>query len=235
MSSTSDIQARYKAEAANRAVSFVESGMKLGLGSGSTATLALRGVAERLRAGELRDIIGFPSSRQIETEARQLGVPLMADDMPEVLDLTIDGADEVDPNLNVIKGAGGAMLREKIVAQASRRVMIIVDESKPSAQLGSRHSAPVEVLPFGWQSQARYLESIGGVARLRYASTGAPFITDSGNWVIDCDFGPIADPAGLDTMLNGRAGIVGHGLFVGLVTDVIVAGRDGVRHLRRSV
>ena len=220
----------YKQLAAEHAVSFVESGMVVGLGTGSTAIFATRRLADLLRRGTLRDVLGFATSRATWEEARRLGIPLIAEDMPRALDLTIDGADEVDPQLNVIKGGGGALLREKIVAQASRRVIITVDDSKLSPRLGTRHPVPVEVLNFAWQSQLRFLESLSARVEVRQNPDGTQFATDSGNMILDCDFGPIADLAALASTLGSRAGLVEHGLFLGLVTDVIVAGAAGLQH-----
>ena len=151
-----------------------------------------------------------------------------------MVDLTIDGADEVDPALDVIKGGGGALLREKIVAQATHREIIVVDESKLSPALGTRWSVPVEVVSFGWPVQVAFLGSLGGKATLRRLEDGTPFVTDQGNYILDCEFGPLADPVPLGDRLDARAGIVEHGLFLGLVSDVIVAGPDGVRHLERG-
>lgn len=151
-----------------------------------------------------------------------------------MIDLTFDGADEVDPALNLIKGGGGALLREKIVAQASRREIIIVDESKLSPTLGTHWAVPVEVIPFGWRSQAAYLESLGAQVLLRPGDDGTPFKTDQSNLILDCDFGPISDPVSLGARMDARTGIVAHGLFLELATDVIVAGALGVRHLRRE-
>jgi ribose 5-phosphate isomerase A len=225
---------QYKQAAAEYAVGLVRDGMRVGLGSGSTAILAVRLIGQMLRDGRLRDITGMPTSRATEDEARRLGIPLMSDELPAELDLTIDGADEVDPHFNVIKGGGGALLREKIVAQASRREVIVVDESKPSPLLGTRFALPVEVTRFGRGAQARYLESLGARVMARAGGDGAPFLTDSGNLILDCAFGPIADAAALAEQLNRRAGIVEHGLFIGLVTDVIVAGAGGVRRLKRG-
>jgi ribose 5-phosphate isomerase A len=232
--SKNDPLARYKAEAARRAVEFVQSGMALGFGSGSTAILAVRFLGELLAHGRLIDIVGLPTSRATADEAARLGIPLLSDEAPRDLDLTIDGADEVDPQLNLIKGGGGALTREKIVSQASRRVVIVMDETKLSPLLGTHCALPVEVLPFGWRSQARYLESLGVRLDLRQGLDGAPFLTDSGNLILDCHFGPIPDPDGLAARLSGRAGIIEHGLFLGLATDLIVAGRSGVRHQSRQ-
>jgi len=223
---------RFKQQAAWRAVEFVESGMVVGLGHGSTVAFALHRIARLLQEGQLRDVLGVPCSRQVEAEARRLDIPLTTLEEHPVVDLTIDGADEVDPDLNLIKGGGGALLREKIVAQASRREIIVVDESKLSPALGTRWPVPVEVVPFGWRSQAAYLESLGAEVTLRRGSDGTPFRTDQDNLILDCRFGPIPHPAELAARLDRRAGIVEHGLFLGLATDVIVAGDRGLQHLR---
>ncbi len=222
-----------KLEAAIHAVTFLRSGMIVGLGHGSTAILAVRGLAEKLAAGELRDIVGIPCSRQIEAEARRLGIPLTTLEDQPVVDVTIDGADEVDPALNVIKGGGGALLREKIIAQASRREIIVVDESKLSPALGTHWAVPAEVIPFGWRTQAAYLEALGARVCLRAGRDGQPFMTDQGNYILDSAFGPLPEPGSLAGRLDARTGIVAHGLFLGLVTDVIVAGPAGIRHLKR--
>ncbi|RMF38338.1 MAG: ribose-5-phosphate isomerase RpiA [Chloroflexi bacterium] len=228
-----DVQ-QLKRQAAERAVEFVESGMVVGLGHGSTTAFALRRLARLLQDGQLHDILGVPCSSHTEAEARRLGIPLTTLEEHPVVDLTIDGADEVDPALNLIKGGGGALLREKIVAQASRREIIVVDETKLSPALGTRWAVPVEVIPFGWRSQAAYLESLGAEVVLRRREDGTPFRTDQGNLILDCRFGPLPDPAPLAAQIKARTGIVEHGLFLGLATDVIVAGREGVRHLRRD-
>ena len=224
-----------KREAAERAVELVRSGMALGLGHGSTAHYALLKVAALLRSGELRQVMGVPCSAHVEREARELGIPLTTLEEHPVLDLTIDGADEVDPEMNLIKGGGGALLREKIVAQASRREAIVVDEGKLSPALGTRCPVPVEVVPFGWKTHLQFLEKLGAQVVLRLASAGGPFQTDQGNLVLDCRFDPIRDPHVLAGELEGRAGIVGHGLFRRLTTDLFVAERAGVHHLRSGV
>ena len=223
-----------KQRAADQVLTYIRSGMIVGLGAGSTAILAVRGLAEKLSRGELTDILGIPCSRVIEAEARRLGIPLTTLEDHPVIELTFDGADEVDPALNLIKGGGGALLREKLVAQSSRREIIIVDESKLSPALGTHWAVPVEVIPFGWRTQAAYLENLGARVNLRPGEDGAPFVTDQGNLILDSAFGPIADPAGLGARLDGRTGIVAHGLFLGLATDVLVAGAWGVKHLRRE-
>jgi ribose 5-phosphate isomerase A len=222
-----------KRQAAERAVEFVESGMVVGLGFGSTARYAVERIAQRLATGDLRDIVAVPTALQVEREARRLGIPLTSLDEHPQIDLTIDGADEVDPNLDLIKGGGGALLREKIVAQASRREIIVVDESKLSEKLGTRFPVPVEVLPFGRGAMAQYLEQLGAAIALRLAPSGQPFETDQGNWILDATFGPLEDPRPVADQLDREAGIVAHGLFLGLATDVIVAGQGGLRHLHR--
>jgi ribose 5-phosphate isomerase A len=229
-----------KQQAADEVLRYIRSGMIVGLGAGSTAILAVRGLAQKLSRGELTDIQGVPCSRVIEAEARRLGIPLTTLEDHPVIDLTFDGADEVDPALNLIKGGGGALLREKIVALASRREIIIVDESKLSPALGTHWAVPVEVIPFGWRTQAAYLESMGAKVRMRPGEnspeySGMPFQTDQGNLILDCDFGPISDPVSLGARMDARTGIVAHGLFLGLATDVIVAGAQGIKHLQREV
>jgi ribose 5-phosphate isomerase A len=224
---------RLKQQAAENAVDYVRPGMVVGLGYGSTALLAVRRIGHLLRSGELRDVTGVPCARGVEEEARRLGIPLTTLEEHPVIDLTIDGADEVSPTLDMIKGAGGAMLHEKIVAQASRREIIVVDERKLVPTLGTRAPVPVEVLPFGWKSQMSYLESIGARAVLR-SDGDRPFRTDEGNFILDCEFGPITDPPSLAARIKGRGGIVEHGMFLGLATDVIVARESGIEHLRRD-
>lgn len=221
----------FKQQAAERAVDFIESGMVVGLGVGSTAIFAVRRLAQLIGAGKLREILGVPCSLQTSEEAARLGIPLTTLDEHPVVNLTIDGADEVDPHFNLIKGGGGALLREKIVAQASQREIIVVDENKRSDRLGTRWAVPVEVLPFGWRAQSLFLESLGARVTLR-EKAGVAYHTDQANLILDANFGPIPDPAELAYQLNQRAGIVEHGLFIGLATDVIVAGPDGIRHLK---
>jgi ribose 5-phosphate isomerase A len=227
-------QTQLKQQAADYAVQFVESGTVVGLGHGSTALLAVRGIAQRVRAGSLTGILGVPCSVVIEGEAQRLGIPLTTLDDHPVVDLTIDGADEVAPSLDVIKGGGGAFLREKMVAQATRREIIIVDESKLSPALGTRSPVPVEVVRFGLRAQVAYLEDLGARVAVRRTADGAPYETDQGNLILDCSFDPIADPAQLARRLESRAGIVEHGLFLGLATEVVVAGANGIQHLKRE-
>ena len=232
--SSSDPRAKLKQEAAEFAVQFVHSGMVVGLGTGSTAIFATRRIGALLRSSKLNDITAFATSKATQEEAEQLGIPMMDDSLPLAIDLTIDGADEVDPQFNLIKGGGGALFREKIVAQASAREIIVVDDSKLSDRLGTRFALPVEVSPFGWRSQLRFLESLGARCIIRKnKQDGSQFVTDSGNMILDCNFGPIADVNALAAQLGARAGIIEHGLFLGIATDVIVAGESGIRHLKR--
>ena len=221
-----------KQQAGEYAARFVESGMIVGLGSGSTAIFATRRIAQRIHSGDLTDILAVPTSLATEAAAIDLGIPLTALTGDTRIDITIDGADEVDPDFNLIKGGGGAHLREKIVAQATERLVIVVDDSKLVDQLGRSWAIPVEVIRFGWESQAAYLQSLGATPILRMDG-GQPFQTDQGNLILDAAFGPIADPAALAATLSARAGIVEHGLFINMARDVVVAGPDGIRHLRR--
>ena len=225
-----ELQTLQKKQAGEAAALLVESGMVIGLGHGSTAIWALRLIAARLHEGVLRDITAVPCSSQVAQDARQAGIPLTDfNDIPAI-DLTIDGADEVDPHFNLIKGAGGALLREKIVAQASRREIIVVDGAKLVPRLGARCRLPVEIVPFGLAAQLRYLEDMGADVLLRRTARGEPFRTDQGNLLADCRFGPLASPEKLATALEQRAGLAGHGLFLGLATDLLVADASGVHH-----
>ena len=225
---------RLKEQAACRAVEFVQSGMIVGLGHGSTALYAVRRIAELIRSGILQNIRGVPCSRKVFEDARKLGIPLTTLNRSPVIDLTIDGADEVDEHLNLIKGGGGALLREKIVAQASLCEIIIVDESKMSSVLGTKCAVPIEVVPFGWKTHIFSLEKNGAEVKPRKNSDGKLFKTDQGNIILDANFGPISDPTELAADLRARAGVIEHGLFIGIATDVIVAGKAGLRHLERD-
>ena len=220
----------HKQAAAERAVEFVASGMIVGLGSGSTTGFAIRRIGALLQQRVLRNLLGVPTSAATEAEARRLGIPIAEPGWQGAIDLTIDGADEVDPALDLIKGGGGALLREKIVAQASRREIIVVDETKLSPALGTSRALPVEVLGFGWRSQARYLESLGARVSVRSRPDGGAFATDQGNLILDCAFGPILRPTELAADLGSRAGVVEHGLFLRLATDLIVGGDAGITH-----
>ncbi|WP_375770789.1 ribose-5-phosphate isomerase RpiA [Archangium gephyra] len=224
--------ARFKRLAAERAVESIQPGMVVGLGSGSTAAFVVHRLAALRAEGKLSGVVGVPTSVGTEELARSLGVPLTTLEEHPVVDLTIDGADEVDSHLRLIKGGGGALLREKIVAQASRRVLIVVDAGKLSPRLGTHWPVPVEVLPFGWRSQALFLEGLGARITPRQGRDGTPYRTDQGNLVLDCAFGPLEHPEELAMRLEARAGIVEHGLFIGLTSELVVAGPDGVEHRR---
>jgi ribose 5-phosphate isomerase A len=225
-------QHQLKQAAADAAVAMVEDGMVLGLGTGSTAKLAVEALAKRV-AGGLR-VIGVPTSEFTGGQARALGIAISTLDEHPQVDLTIDGADEVAlGSLNLIKGHGGALLREKIVASASRRLVIIVDESKLVEKLGSKFALPVEVVPFGWTVAAHKLSALGGNPELRKEAGGKPFLTDGGHYILNCEFGAIAAPAELEARLNSIVGVVEHGLFLGMATEVIVAGENGIKVLRR--
>ncbi len=222
-------KSRHKKAAARRAVELLQPGMIIGLGHGSTAAFAVELIAGQLLAGRLKNILCIPCSTQVEKKALALGIPLTNLEEHPVIDMTIDGTDEADHDLNLIKGGGGALLREKIVAQSSRREVIIADESKLSAILGTRSALPVEVATFGLSSHRAYIESLGATATVRLDGIGY-FRTDHGNAIIDCLFPRIDDPSGLAREMKRHAGILEHGLFLGLATDLILAGPSGIRH-----
>lgn len=219
-----------KRRAAFHAVdTYVESGIRLGLGHGSTMAHALERLAEHLRSGRLKDVVGVPVSDHTTEAAGRLGLPLTSlDEMPE-LDLCIDGADEVDPARNLIKGLGGALLREKIVAVSARRMVVIVDEAKLVDRLGERAPLPVEVLAFGWKTHRPWLEALGCRPEPRRTAGGELFVTDNGNYIYDCRFSEgILEPEALAAALNGRPGVVENGLFLGLADEVVVGAAGGV-------
>lgn len=224
-----------KEQAAIAAADLVESGMRLGLGTGSTAVLIVRELGRRLREGRLRDLSGVPTSEATARVAREEGIPLFELTETTRLDLALDGADEVDPAWQLIKGAGGSLLREKIVAQAAALFAIVVDESKLVERLGSRMPLPLEVVPFGWASQLAPLRAIGGEPTLRLAN-GSPFLTDEGNYTLDVRFPDdrIAhDPHALHRELRARAGVVETGLFLDMTSILVVAKSSGVETRRR--
>ncbi|MDQ6434946.1 ribose-5-phosphate isomerase RpiA [Mesorhizobium sp. LHD-90] len=220
-----------KIEAARTALTHVESGMRLGIGSGSTAEEFVRLLAERVAGGLA--IIGVPTSERTAKLCRETGVPLTTLDETPELDLTIDGADEFDPGLVLIKGGGGALLREKIVAAASKRMIVIADDSKQVDTLG-RFPLPIEVNPFGLRATEiairRVADSLAlsGPITLRMTKD-APFVTDGGHFILDASFGRIPDPRALSTGLHSVPGVVEHGLFIGLAQMAVVAGTDGAR------
>jgi ribose 5-phosphate isomerase A len=230
-----DVEAQKRA-AAGRALDFIRPGMRLGLGTGSTAKLFVALLAERVRAG--LDIIAVPTSETTRSDAERLGIPLTSLDETPVLDLTIDGADEIAPDLSLIKGGGGALLREKIVAMASAAMIVIADESKWVSALG-RFPLPVEVVPFGLAATRRAVEAAAvasgcaGPALLRRAKDGHAFVTDGGHWILDAALERIADPKVLADRLAGIAGVVEHGLFIGMARAAVLAGSSGVRVVER--
>jgi ribose 5-phosphate isomerase A len=224
-----------KRRAAERAADRIRDGMRLGLGTGSTVRHLIDHIAERRADGQWRDIVAVPTSRVTEEHAARVGIPLATlAECPE-LDLTIDGADEVDPELRLIKGLGGALLREKIVASVSRQLVIIVDESKVVDRLGTRAPLPVEVDPFGAPALLVPLRRLGAVPELRRSESGAPFISDGGHHILDCRFAEgIDDPDALDRVLRSRPGVLETGLFLGMTTEVVGAGVAGIREFARD-
>jgi len=221
---------RLKRQAALRAIEEVEDGMVLGLGTGSTAAFVVEGLAARVAAG-LR-VVGIPTSERTAAQARRLGIEIATFAEYQQLDLTIDGADEVAlGSLDLIKGLGGALLREKIVAAASARLVIVVDQEKLVERLGEHTSVPVEVTQFGWQVTAGSLTKLGCIPERRYTVGEQPFLTDGGNFILDCRFGPIPDPAELERRVAMTVGVVESGLFVGRSSVVVVATTTGVEVL----
>ena len=219
-----------KRASARAAVDLVQDGMVVGLGTGSTAAFAVEELARRHRQG-LR-FVGLPTSERTAALATAAGIPLTSFAEHRQIDLTIDGADEVERGtLNLIKGLGGALLREKIVAAASRRVAIIVDGSKLVDRLGTHTGVPVEVVAFGVEATRATLEVLGASVRLRLSPAGTPLVTDSGNRILDCNFGPISDPARLEERIGRVVGVIESGLFISRADPVFVADADGVHRL----
>jgi ribose 5-phosphate isomerase A len=230
-----DVDAQKRAAAA-RALDDVRPGMRLGLGSGSTAAAFVALLAERVRAG--LDVVGVPTSEATRAQAQALGVPLTTLEETPELDMTVDGADEIAPDLALIKGGGGALLREKIVAAASLRMTVIADESKWVGTLG-RFPLPIEVVPFGWTATCRAVEAActaagaSGPAVLRRGKDGHAFVTDQGHWILDAALGQIPNPKDLADRLAAVAGVVEHGLFIGLAHRAVIASSKGVRIVER--
>jgi ribose 5-phosphate isomerase A len=222
-----------KQQAAEAALPLVRDGMIVGLGTGTTIDFFIVALGEAIKAGKLRDIRAIPSSIQSQRRAQEFGIPLLTFGECSSIDMTVDGADEVDPQLNLIKGLGGALLREKIVAQDSRQLIIVVDESKVVDKLGSKAPLPVEVAQFGHEAQARFLSSLGSQAMQRRGADGKAFVTDNGNFIYDCRFGAMEDPRKLQETLRGRAGIVETGLFLGMATAALIASAKGVEQRAR--
>jgi ribose 5-phosphate isomerase A len=222
-----------KKQAAEKAVEQVKSGMVLGLGTGSSAKYATMKIGEMWQARQLSDIVGIPTSEGTATLAAKYGLPLTTLDEYPVIDLAIDGADEIDPNLNLIKGLGGALLREKMIESATKKFIVVADGSKVVEKLGTRAPVPVEVVQFCWKTTARWLESLGCTPAIR-GGESQPYVTDNGNYILDCRFPHgIDDPAELAATLKIRPGVVEHGLFLGMAAAAIVATETGLRAMYR--
>jgi ribose 5-phosphate isomerase A len=220
-----DPAAAAKRAAALHAVALVRSGMALGLGTGSTALMVVEEIGRRLRQGELQDIVGVPTSVTTREQATALGIPLTSLEERPLLDLTIDGADEVDPQGNLIKGHGGAMLWEKIVAGASQKLVIVVDKSKLVKRLGTTHPLPVEVVRFGWKTHEAAIRALGATPTLKRDDLGQPIRTDEGHYILHCAFPDgIPDTELVERSLKRRPGVVETGLFLGFHPEVVVGG-----------
>jgi ribose 5-phosphate isomerase A len=219
-----------KRAAALRAIEEIEGGMVVGLGTGSTAAFVVEGLGARVAKG--LKVVGIPTSERTAAQARRLGISIATFAEHQRLDLTIDGADEVQPGtLDLIKGLGGALLREKIVAAASDRLVIVVDQEKLVDQLGEHTPVPVEVTQFGWQATAVALAKLGCVPERRYSTGEQPYVTDGGNYILDCRFGPLADPRAIEKSIARTVGTVESGLFVDRSSMVVVASSTGVEIL----
>jgi ribose 5-phosphate isomerase A len=221
-----------KKAAAEKAVEQVQSGMVLGLGTGSSSRYAIMKIGQLWQNGVLTDIVGIPTSEDSKTLASEYDIPLTTlDDYPDI-DLAIDGADEIDPHLNLIKGLGGALLREKMIETRAKRFIVVADGSKPVEKLGTQAPVPVEVVRFCWKTTARWLETLGCTPALR-GGEAQPYVTDNGNYILDCRFpNGIDHPPELAATLKGRPGVVEHGLFLGIATEAIVAAADGLHFMK---
>jgi ribose 5-phosphate isomerase A len=222
--------------AAMKSLEVVGDGMRIGLGTGSTVAHLLGFLAEKLNRGHLRDVMGVPTSLWTADRARQLGIPLTSLSEHPELDVTIDGADEIDPDLNLIKGLGGALLREKMVAQASKRLVIISDDSKVVEKLGTRSPLPVEVVQFGWQIHLNFFKDLGGRPVVRTVESGNPLVTDNGNFIVDVHFeNGMDDPLEIERSLKARAGVVETGLFIGMTRAALIGHPNTVDVLTREL
>ncbi|MCF8305785.1 MAG: ribose-5-phosphate isomerase RpiA [Ignavibacteriales bacterium] len=222
---------KYKKEAAMTALEFVKSGMVLGLGTGSTTKYLIEGLGKRLSSGEISGIKGIPTSSGTKEIAEKAGIPLTDFLSVSSIDLAIDGADESDHALNLIKGGGGALLYEKIVAGAAKNFIIIADESKYSKTLGEKWPVPLEVIRLAYPLVLDFIDKLGGKGILRCDDRGNPFSTDEGNYIIDANFGEIKDPARLEGALRSKPGIVETGLFIGMAKKLIISGPSGTKIL----
>jgi len=223
-----------KQRAGEAAVEYIKDGMIVGLGTGSTAKFFIAALASAQRSGKLKNVQGIPTSLASERLARESGLPVTTFSKVEIIDVTVDGADEIAPDLSLIKGMGGALLREKIVAQSSKMLVIIADESKLVSQLGTRSALPVEVTSFAYESTERFLRGLGCQPVLRRHPDGAVFITDNGNYIFDCRFQGISDPPALQRKLADRAGVVESGLFLSMASLAIIASAGEIRTLSRK-
>jgi len=227
-------QDQLKAAAAARAADLITSGTAIGLGTGSTVRPLLSLLGARLADGTLHDVVGVPTSEDTSARCRALAIPVTTLDEHPVLALAIDGADEVGPGLDLIKGLGGALLREKLVARAARRFVVVADASKRVRRLGSRSPVPVEVVPFGWSTHLPFFERLGADPVLRRTADGEPYRTDGGHYIVDCRFPRgIRDPRALARALAARPGIVEDGLFLHMAHEAYIASAAGVRRLTR--
>lgn len=222
-----------KEAAAREAVKYVEDGMVVGLGSGSTASMAIKLIGQKIK-DEGMEIIGISTSMASDLLGRAVGIRMGELDDHREVDITIDGADEVDPRLNLVKGLGGALLWEKVVAASTRVEMIVVDDSKMVEHLCQKAPLPVEVVRFSNGTTARRLASLGCMPELRTTDDNEPYVTDNGNYIIDCKFDRIDDPKSMESRINSVPGVVENGLFVGLASKVVVASNDGIRILERA-
>jgi len=220
-----------KQRAADSALKLVRAGQIVGLGTGSTAKFAIEGLGKMVREGLA--VKGVPTSIATERLATELGIPLLDLNEAETIDITVDGADEVDPDFNMIKGGGGALTREKLVALASTKRVILVDESKLVQKLGISRLLPVEVLPFSWKMSARLLTELGCTAKLRLQGE-KPFVTDNGNHILDCQFGVIEDPVALEKGIKLLPGVIDSGLFIGIADTLVIGFDDRVEIRERS-
>ncbi len=231
MTQSQQAQDQQKEAAAKESLRFIRDGQIVGLGTGSTATLAVKLIGERVKAG--LKIKGIPTSARTEELAKQLGIPLVTLDEYQQIDVTIDGADEINPQLQLIKGGGGAMLREKIIASATKQMVVVGDATKQVPILG-KFPLPVEVVSFAQALISKKISALGAKVRLRQNMDGSPYKTDEGHHILDCTFGQIPDPAALANVLDGMPGIMGHGLFINMASVALIATDSGVKELRRS-
>ena len=223
-----------KRRAASEAAGYVEDGFVVGLGSGSTAAYAIREIGRRVREEGLR-VLGVPSSYSAFLLAVKSGIPLTTLNEHPILDLDIDGADQIDRRLNLIKGMGGALTREKIIAASSRKFIVVADETKLTSSLGEGQPIPIEILPFALPLVIDRIRRIGGRPKLRERKDGSgPYITDNGNFILDVDFGAVDEPAKLEMRLKGIPGVIETGLFLGMAQEAIIGTKDGIKVIRRT-